>query len=513
MVWRFFTAGALAGVVSSHRSVVSSSFAISPPTLDAIMDPSKDVSPVRCVIVGGGYAGSKLAYMLDSMFNVILIDEKNYFELTNDIIPIISNPWSELNEEACRRLLILHRYYLKYANVLTGTVNGVDDKAVTLVDGRRVPYDLLFVAVGERKPFPFTTNKRTAAARIQELKHFNEFIGSCKKVAILGGGPVGISLAVDLASNRKDLQVHLYHSKPEVIPSLPTASRRYAADALRRYDNIKVSTSTKVTEVVGYDGFGNVVTKSSNSVLRSLFGPLLDLLGGTAPPSEPSTYAVHYDKVHYNPRPRQSIVSQAYFGTREAQQTSDEVESSGSEAGYDYVFPVIGDVPRPIAAANGRENILAEHEMPDGHYRVSTLMQFYARPNVWAPGRCNNIPRVRGYGLSDVEVRTIFRALNSVVHNPTERFMHSRDGLDLRRLSIPRQLIRLGSNDAVGSTPWSGAMCGLSAFHEFMQDRNYLMKEYLKPIFYKRQDSSKVKQRISNWAAHEITDIVDFSHC
>ena len=46
-----------------------------------------------------------------------------------------------------------------------------------------------------------------------------------------------------------------------------------------------------------------------------------------------------------------------------------------------------------------------------------------------------------------------------------------------------------------------------------MQDRNYLMKEFQNPILYKQQDQTKIKQRVSQWMAEEITDVVDFSHC
>ncbi|RNF14999.1 putative apoptosis-inducing factor A-like [Trypanosoma conorhini] len=504
MLWRLFLGGVFGGALSACRSQTTTTLAASAPTLDLILDPSKDVVPVRCVVVGGGYTGSKLAYMFDSMFDVTFIDEKNYFELTNDIIPIVANPWDARNEEACRRLFILHRYYLKRTNVLTGTVDGVEEDAVTLRDGRRVPYDLLFVAPGERKPFPFATKQRSIAGRVQELRHFNHFLGTCKKVAVLGGGPVGTSLAMDLAQSRPELQVHLYHAKSELIPALPTTSRKYAREALQRRKNISLHLCTRVTDVDGYDAEGKRVdTRPSSAFAR--------LLGFSRPPAEPTRFTVRYDKLHFEPTPQQSIVSQAYFGRREPKLSGDRVESTGTEE-FDYVFSTIGDVPRPIQAGKGRRNILAEHEAPDGHYRVSTLMQLYRHPNIWAPGRCNNLPWVRSYGSSDVQVRTIFRGLNSVVYNPTERFLSSRDGVQPQRMAIPRLLVRLGNNDAVGATPWSGGMVGLSAFHEFMQDRNHLVKEFQQPIFYKQQDPAKVKQRISNWASHETTDIVDFSH-
>lgn len=505
MFWRLFACGVVGGVFSACRSGTTTTLAAAAPTLDLVLDPSKDVVPVRCVILGGGYAGSKLAYLFDSMFDVTLIDEKNYYELTNDVIPILANPWSELNEEACRRLLILHRYYLRRSNVLTGTVDGVDEEAVTLRDGRRVPYDLLFVAPGERKPFPFSTKQRTIAGRVQELRHFNQFLGTCKKVAVVGGGPVGTSLAMDLARCRPGLEVHLYHSKAELIPTLPTTSRKYAQNALQEQKNLSLRLCTRVTNIIGWDEGG----KRIDATRTSIFSRLLRFSNS---PPELARFTVQYDKLHVTPAPQQSIVSQAYFGRREPQLSGTTIESSGEDE-YDYVFSTIGDVPRPIQTGNRRRNILKEHEAPDGHYRVSTLMQLYGHPNIWAPGRCNNLPWVRGYGSSDVQARTIFRALNSVVHNPTERFLFSRDGVQPQRMAIPRLLVRLGNNDAVGATPWSGGMVGLSAFHEFMQDRNHLVKEFQQPIFYKQQDPVKVKQRISNWAAHEITDIVDFSHC
>lgn len=62
-------------------------------------------------------------------------------------------------------MMVLHRYYLKRANVLTGKVNKVDAQEVHLQDGRHVPYDLLFITTGESKSFPFETQQRTRAGR------------------------------------------------------------------------------------------------------------------------------------------------------------------------------------------------------------------------------------------------------------------------------------------------------------------------------------------------------------
>ncbi|KAG5509380.1 hypothetical protein JKF63_06690 [Porcisia hertigi] len=552
MFWKFLVSGMVGSACSAYRhGSTNVSLALEAPTLSIIMDPSKDIVPIRAVIVGGGYAGSRMAYQLDSMFDVTHIDEKNFYELTNDIIPIISNPWREdVNPEACRRMMVLHRYYLKRSNVVTGTVTGVDTKQVYLRDGRTVPYDLLFLATGERKPFPFQTRERTISGRVQELKRFNEFLQTCKKVAVIGGGSVGTSLAHDLASARPDLQVHLFHQRAELLPRLPGACRRHAREKLQSNPNLHLHLLARVTDVDGVvlsnkgdkavassshtpnrspglmwtSPTSNAVTPESSLTLVTTSAPWWrSLLNGVWPRRGvvPDQFSVHYDTLKSEVRPQQSILQQVYYGKQHEVVAEGEgaVQAHGVESGFDYVFTLTGDTPRPIQCdeREGRSqklpNILREHEMRDGHYRVSTLMQFLDHPNIFGVGRCTNLPVLRGYGASDIETRTLFRELNSVVSNPTTVFLHSRDGVQLSHMQIPRVHVRLGVDDAVGCTPWSGGMTGLSAVHEFMQDRHYLLREFQKPVFYKQHDQAKVKQRVSRWISEEITDIVDFSHC
>ncbi|AIN96624.1 pyridine nucleotide-disulfide oxidoreductase, putative [Leishmania panamensis] len=550
MLWKFLVSGLVGSACSAyHRGPTNVSLALDPPTLSIIMDPSKDIVPIRAVIVGGGYAGSKMAYQLDSMFDVTHIDEKNFYELTNDIIPIITNPWKEdVNPKACRRMMVLHRYYLKRSNVVTGTVAGVDEQQVYLRDGRTVPYDLLFLATGERKPFPFQTRERTISGRVQELKRFNEFLQSCKKVAVVGGGPAGTSLAHDLASTRPDLQVHLFHQRAELLPRLPGVCRRHAQEKLLSNPNMHLHLLSRVTDVDGVvlPSNGEKADSSSSPTRHPCPGQLVapPTSSGAAPESSltlatinmpwwqsllntvwpprgvvPDQYRIHYDTLQSEGRRQQSILQQVYYGKRDEVEECGAVQTHGVEENFDYVFALTGDTPRPIQwdALESRSrtlpNILREHETMDGHYRVSTLMQFLNHPNIFAVGRCTNLPVMRGYGASDIEARTLFRELNSVVNNPTTVFLHTRDGVQLSSMQIPRVHVRLGVDDAVGCTPWSGGMTGISSVHEFLQDRSYLMKEFQQPLFYKQQDQAKVKQRVSQWIAEEITDVVDFSHC
>lgn len=505
MIWKFVLS-CLAGGLASSRCAANVSLALDPPTLDAIMDPALDEQPIRAVVIGGGYSGSRIAYQFDSLFDVTFVDEKNFFELSNDVIPILANPWVEdKHPEAIRRMTSLHRFYLKRANVVTGTVDGVDEEHVYLQDGRTVPYDLLVVATGEQKPFPLQTQQRTLSGRVQELRQFNSFMQQCKKVAVVGGGPVGTSLAHDLATSRPDLDVHLFHSRRELMPVLPGVCRRYALEKIEQSPNLHVHLSTRVVDVQGIDVHGVVVPSEAPTRSRWLSWVL-------PPPKmqKPSTFNVIYDILQCDRKQQQSILSQAYFGT---QDTVNEgvVVGHGTEGDFDYVFPTGGDTPRPIVAGHGKPNILAAHETPTGHYRASIFQQLFGYPHIFAVGRCNSLPLTRSYGTSDVEVRTLFRALSSAVSKPSFEILDPSDGLQLHRMKVPRLHVRLGGGDAVACTPWSGGLTGISAVNELMQDRAFLMREFKKPLFYKMQDPAKVRQRILAWKSKEITDIVDFS--
>lgn len=483
--------------VSSYESV---SRAVDAPTLAAVLDPTKDSKPIDCVIVGGGYSGSKMAYQFDSIFNVTLIDTKNYFEITSDIIPIIAAPWSEKSEEACKKLQVLHRYYLKRANVLTGRAKTVTESEVILEDGRKVPYNVLVVATGEEKSFPFRSTQKTIGGRVAELKHFNQFLGTLKKVAIVGGGPMGVTLAAELSENRPDLEIHLFHSSAEVMTQSPELVRDYAIQFLKKRPNVVLNLCTHVRSIETSSELNDKATPQR----WWSFKKLSDVA------SPPQAYALAVERLEYEPTIPQSIVSQIYFG-RKPQPRSSKVISTETLGEFDYVFNVGGDVPQPVGSTDPT-CILRKHEAADGHYRSSTLMQLFGHPNIFVPGRCNNLPWPRGYGSSDLQARTLFRMMNGLINASKPKLLQSSDGLHLGRLTVPRLLIRLGNADACGSTPWGGSMTGINALREFLQDRGHLQREYVSPIFFKQQDPAKVYARITEWVANEITDITDFSH-
>lgn len=494
MRWLLAAIGVVGGsTMASCRSVT---YAAEAPRLDDVMDPTKDLKPMNCVVVGGGYAGGKLAYQFDSIFSTTLIDSKNYEEITADIIPILTTPWCEKNDEACRKLHVLHRYYLKRANVLTAKATAVKDDCVVLEDGRTIPYDVLMVTTGEEKSFPFATTQKTISGRVAELKAFNQFLSTTKKIAIVGGGPMGVSLAARFAEDRPEIDVHLFHAQDSLLPALPDVASQYANNSFVDKKNVSVHLCSNIVDLKS-----NAVPVQQTFFDKLLRRPAVETVG--------DKFSVFVERLQYHPVAPQSVLSQAYFGRRKQAQTSD-VISSEWLSDFDYVFNVGGDTPRPISYKP--ECILANHLTPDGHYRVSSLMQLFGLPHVFASGRCTNLPGARTLGSSDLESRTIFRMLNGIINSNQEKTLRSSDGIRVDRLEVPRLLLQLGSMDACGSTPWSGALTGLSALREFIQDRGHFQREFSFPVFYKQQDPQRVRSRIEQWKSVEMTDITDFSH-
>jgi hypothetical protein len=157
--------------------------------------------------------------------------------------------------------------------------------------------------------------------------------------------------------------------------------------------------------------------------------------------------------------------------------------------------------------------MLSAHETADGHYRCSIFQNLMGTPYIFAVGRCNNLPLVRGYGSSDYETRALFRSITSIIHSQaSEKFLDNSDEIRLRRYPSPRLLVKLGTANATGSTAWGGAMYGPLALKEYKKEMDYLVKEFLFPVFYKQQWLDLVFARITNWKASEITDVVDFNH-
>ncbi|KAJ3698456.1 hypothetical protein LUZ61_002161 [Rhynchospora tenuis] len=158
------------------------------------------------VVIGGGVAGSLLAKSLQFDSNLVLIDPKEYFDI----------PWTDLRSMVeptfAEKTLIKHSEYLSNGTIINSRAIDITATEVLTEEGRAVPYDYLVVATGHDEPLP-----RNKTDRIGQFKQDYEKIKSSSSILIIGGGPTGVELAGEIATDFPDKKVTLVHKGERLI--------------------------------------------------------------------------------------------------------------------------------------------------------------------------------------------------------------------------------------------------------------------------------------------------------
>ncbi|OVA07140.1 Pyridine nucleotide-disulfide oxidoreductase [Macleaya cordata] len=170
----------------------------------------------RVVVVGGGTAGGLLAKTLQFQADVVLIDPKEYFEIT----------WASLRAKVeppvAERSTFKHSDYFTNGRIVISYAVGITETEVLTSDGQQIPYDYLVVASGHDDCVP-----RNRSERLEEYQTENEKIKSADSILIIGGGPTGVELAAEIAVDFPEKKVTLVHNKPRLLDFIgPKASRK-----------------------------------------------------------------------------------------------------------------------------------------------------------------------------------------------------------------------------------------------------------------------------------------------
>ncbi|XP_020102460.1 apoptosis-inducing factor homolog B-like [Ananas comosus] len=168
----------------------------------------------RVVVIGGGVAGALLAKNVQFNSDLVLIDPKEYFEIPwADLRAMVEPPFAE-------KILIKHTDYLTNAAIVTSRAIGVTETEVLTDGGRSVPYDFLVIATGHADPVARSRNDR-----IEQFREENEKIKSSSSILIIGGGPTGVELAGEIATDYPGKKVTLVHKGSRLLEYIgPKAS-------------------------------------------------------------------------------------------------------------------------------------------------------------------------------------------------------------------------------------------------------------------------------------------------
>ncbi|GAA0184970.1 hypothetical protein Leryth_005085 [Lithospermum erythrorhizon] len=209
----------------------------------------------KVVIVGGGVAGSVLAKTLQEQAQVYLIDPKEYFEITWASLRCMVEP------TFAEKTLINHSEYAPNVHVITSAAVGITENEVKTAQGRVVPYDYLVIATGHDEKTPSTKREKLSVYRNENGK-----IKSAESILIVGGGPTGVELAGEIATDFPGKKITLVHRGPRLLEFIGEKASKSAMKWLAK-KNVEVVLGESVTNLDSNQDGGVYRTSGGKSIV------------------------------------------------------------------------------------------------------------------------------------------------------------------------------------------------------------------------------------------------------
>ena len=234
----------------------------------------------RVVIVGGGFAGLKLALKLHRQnFQIILLDKNNY-HLFQPLLYQVAMSGLEPSAISFPLRKVFQKTGIIFRMAELESIEPAINELVT--DIGRLKFDYLILSTGAKTNFfnqdqieRFTLQMKSAPdalyIRNRILENFEEALNRSKEedvksylnVAIIGGGPTGVELAGAMAEMKlyvlskdypgldmQNMKIMLFEASPRLLSGM---SERASEIAKRYLNNLGVEVFTQ-TPVKNYDG-------------------------------------------------------------------------------------------------------------------------------------------------------------------------------------------------------------------------------------------------------------------
>ena len=169
----------------------------------------------RVVIIGGGYAGTKLARALDEAAEVVLVEPRDAFVHNVAALRAIVEP------ALLDRLIIPYDRLLGRGKVVQDRAVGLGERDVKLAARGALEADIIVVATGSRSARPFKPTGDSVAEFRAASAEAHEMLGAATSVAVVGGGAVGTELAGEIAAGTAGKRVALFSGTPSLFPNMP----------------------------------------------------------------------------------------------------------------------------------------------------------------------------------------------------------------------------------------------------------------------------------------------------
>ncbi|KAK2757239.1 Apoptosis-inducing factor 2 [Arachnomyces sp. PD_36] len=172
------------------------------------------------VVLGGSWAGieltRRLSETLPTGYKVVLVEKNSHFNYT------FTFPRFSVLQGHEYKSFIPYHGIAKYApdgifSHVRDSVENITTSHVHLASGDTVAYEYLAIATGSSQPPPARVISTDWEEACSELQSIQESIKTANKIAIVGGGAVGIELATDIKDFYQDKDVTLIHSRGRLL--------------------------------------------------------------------------------------------------------------------------------------------------------------------------------------------------------------------------------------------------------------------------------------------------------
>ncbi len=220
---------------------------------------------VKVVVVGGGYGGITVAKGLDSIADVVLVEQRDQFvHHAAALRAAVDAVWGDT-------IFMSYSYLLQRGKVVHGTVSRLDGTTVYIFGQDPIEADYVVLATGSNYAFPAkhtSSENKVAKARIEQL-HDN--LAQAESALLVGAGTVGLELAGELAHAFPDMRIELVEKEDQILPN-PGYTAEFRDEIVRQISDLNVnvhlgtSLETLPPTSVGELGRFQVTTRSGDTI-------------------------------------------------------------------------------------------------------------------------------------------------------------------------------------------------------------------------------------------------------
>ncbi|EAU33083.1 conserved hypothetical protein [Aspergillus terreus NIH2624] len=229
------------------------------------------------VIIGGSYAGIHLARRLSETlptgYRAVLVERNSHFNHLFvfprfGVVPGREQtafvPYDGIPSFGPRGIL----------RHVRGSVSSLTPTQVRLASGESIDYEYLAIATGTWQPPPSKASSTEKAEACAELRGAQKRIQHANRIAVIGGGPVGIQIATDIASYFPEKSVTLIHSRAQLLPNFSPRLHEHAYKAMQQLKiNVILGERPQLDGNGGDAGPGTLSLKDGRTIQYDLVIP------------------------------------------------------------------------------------------------------------------------------------------------------------------------------------------------------------------------------------------------